>query len=642
MYGENGVLLEQLTEAQLEAHLRPRNIEHCVTPCILFMLITFGYVSTHLLRWPHTDAHLATLCIVVALAAIVCSSTTAFAIKAIDRGDLPANWSTPPTYQHLSGSLILGIIVFASALMLMARALGRAYSNVNLSDGVGLIILALTVALISALVLFPVIIGAPIWGKLYAKIGSKPFERSALGGMLRLTSQVASKIDSWLVYSIAPSVGASLEGRLRRYFVFLGYLISCALFAWFAPPTFSFVALIWSFVICIAIARRWSWIESDRETTLRNPSYSEDDLKIGIDEDLRDEALCAIACMVFLLPIGIRAAHLSSGATAFSVPVGAENNILTWMSFFGVELAKAAPFVDWFDIYGAKSIASIQNTSAMGSHIIFGARALIDLLFLSTLVKAFSLSVRTLTHKRMFFEREINLLDQPIESLEFHKLHQNLSELDANDEVGREKLLGRFSHYDVTRLTRLKALHDSGSVMHDVSVWIRQLSDVLDSSLDEKFLEAVFEKKPDVNQVEQTLGQLISSNDMSITALVAARDHLNKIQQSAQFNLIRGRIIDAILDSPVGKERSASLRAILSGTNFDNVLDNRLKVVEPLKRTAWFDRMSLRALRRSESKDRSKAVRLAVERALNALEAGRIPELSSSSVQRELESTSSA
>jgi len=49
-------------------------------------------------------------------------------------------------------------------------------------------------------------------------------------------------------------------------------------------------------------------------------------------------------------------------------------------------------------------------------------------------------------------------------------------------------------------------------------------------------------------------------------------------------------------------------------------------VIEPLQRSAWFDRQSLRALRRSESKDRSKQVRLAVAKALNILEAGRIPD----------------
>lgn len=145
-------------------------------------------------------------------------------------------------------------------------------------------------------------------------------------------------------------------------------------------PDLALGAIVAGLVTILAIVRRWSWIESDRDTFLIERGEREEGkgtLRVGFKEDLRDEALLALVCLFFLIPLGlgldlVQQTTSAAGAPAFAFnadePMPSEPlaRFVTWLGYFGAELAKTVPFVDWSEVFHVANGSPIEAESAAG------------------------------------------------------------------------------------------------------------------------------------------------------------------------------------------------------------------------------------------------------------------------------------
>jgi hypothetical protein len=123
-------------------------------------------------------------------------------------------------------------------------------------------------------------------------------------------------------------------------------------------------------------------------------------------EDYRDETLLGFIFVFVFMPIMMRQAHESGvfGSDMFSVPEN-RNGFLSWVGFFGIELAKAVPIVDWAEIYQiqAKDGAQLISMNSVASrHAVFLARATVDLVLIASLLQAIGISNRNRQQKQLF------------------------------------------------------------------------------------------------------------------------------------------------------------------------------------------------------------------------------------------------
>lgn len=224
-------------------------------------------------------------------------------------------------------------------------------------------------------------------------------------------AQAASLIDSLLVRLIAPLTGATQKGPgVPHGFVLLSIIPLTALGFVLAPP-FGLIPIALGMLMVIALGRRWAWIEQDRETASRLLKTESPEIQVGFDNDLKDEALLGYACLFLLVPLGL---HQIYGwqTTAFEIPdtSRASNLFVAWLSFFGAELAKAVPFVDWWEIYQVDLdppiVAAADNP--LGKHLTFAARAMVDLVIMAALFQAIAIWQRSRAQKRLYQIGHVN------------------------------------------------------------------------------------------------------------------------------------------------------------------------------------------------------------------------------------------
>src|SRR5690606_8708654 len=120
---------------------------------------------------------------------------------------------------------------------------------------------------------------------------------------------------------------------------------------------------------------------------------------------------------------GMRQFYLATQSNVVFLTSGAEDDPSAWLGFFGVELLKALPFIDWAEVYGAEGLTRIEANSPLALHAVFAARVLIDLVFIGALVQAISISVSLSRQKRQFLLNQgVHVLDPRIEKFEIAKL----------------------------------------------------------------------------------------------------------------------------------------------------------------------------------------------------------------------------
>ncbi|MCA9260816.1 MAG: hypothetical protein KDA61_16495, partial [Planctomycetales bacterium] len=288
-------------------------------------------------------------------------------------------------------------------------------------------------------------------------------------------------IDSGLVYIGAHVAGADHFRATSRYSVLSVTLLALVLMGWFLPPPYGVAPVLLGFVLAFSISRLWSWVEEDRNLASITQFSPKAPRRVGFREDFRDETLLGFIFVLLLIPVGIMQVHQSElfGGPLFnnvdpSKPIPADNYVV-WLGYFGFELAKALPIVDWADIYhlgpGSDSITPIRP---LGMHAVFAARALVDLLLIAALLQAIGIASRNRQQKFLYARGQINRLDELVEKREIAKAIRHTAVTPASGgkttfELGRlaDSEFVNFRVYNEGRLRELFIKSDPADIIRD-------------------------------------------------------------------------------------------------------------------------------------------------------------------------------
>jgi hypothetical protein len=241
-------------------------------------------------------------------------------------------------------------------------------------------------------------------------------------GFMPLTAPavVASWIDSLLVRLVAPLSGATQRGRGVPHLFVLFTLVPLTALGFILAPPYGLAPIALGMVIAMALGRRWAWIEEDRETASRLLKTDGEDIHVGFENDLKDEALLGYASLFVLVPLALNQIH-GMGMNAFQPSDGYTGNaFFDWMSFFGAELAKAVPFVDWWEIYNVNIPKTFEPVAdePLGKHLTFTARAMVDLVIMAALFQFIAIWQRGRMQRKLYDLGQVNHFD-PFAEREF-------------------------------------------------------------------------------------------------------------------------------------------------------------------------------------------------------------------------------
>lgn len=236
--------------------------------------------------------------------------------------------------------------------------------------------------------------------------------RTWFTGIVRFFNALAklfSYVDTLAVKILAPISGGVQPHWSHLHVIGLMGLLS--VLGLIFPRPFGLVPLGLGILLIISLGRRWAWVEGDRETASRLELTHGDVIHLGFDNDLKDEALTGYAWLFFLVPLTL---YQLQDITRFQPVLNqqSDNVILVWFQFFGGELAKAVPFVDWWDIYGNKGV------SATGKHLTFISRAAVDLVILTALFQALGIWQRNRVQSVLYKDGHLEAFD-PFKEQEF-------------------------------------------------------------------------------------------------------------------------------------------------------------------------------------------------------------------------------
>lgn len=215
---------------------------------------------------------------------------------------------------------------------------------------------------------------------------------------------VLSIVDYFLAEVLASAAGAKLRGRWKRYSVLLTWLGGAALMIMLAPHPWSSVGAAVAFGVALAIGRRWTWIEADRErywAVVDDKPDAATRIRIGFDQDLADEAIVSFLALVFVhTPLFFLA--LDRQFALFDFSGEGQSTYLDWLNFVGVELANAAPFADWSEIYGVANATGLNPNNDVGRHAVFALRVGMDVLLLATILQVVASMQRSIRQFQQF------------------------------------------------------------------------------------------------------------------------------------------------------------------------------------------------------------------------------------------------
>lgn len=528
-----------------------------------------------------------------------------FAEIAEEDGRLPTRSNGLPRHDHITGlgaAVVLLITVFVFGAGYAGQQL---YGHFVVPEWVGQ---AIVVGLFTGFAVFMMFSRMLNFGLISSSVGLLRRLLSPLDPLGRLLSRV----DGWLVFIVAPTAGTTLRTIFFRYFVLLTHIVLASWFAWFGPAPFGLVGTAWAILVVVAVNRRWSWIETERAKTLSEPDRRSSS-RIELDEDLRDEAIWSILFLMLILPIGMRQFELMSpSASVFQIETGAIDRLDAWTGFFGVELLKALPFLDWADIYQAQGQTRVSIGSAVSMHALLLARAMIDLVFLSALVQAITISVSLSRNRRDFLAQRpgVDRLDARIEQSELSKLaYLQKGELKFRPEIQN------FVHYNTKRLSILRSKAKEGSRLFAVIVEIFRISQKRYYPPIEQLIEVTAKKKINQGELNSVLTELEEYGDFDLQSLMIARRQLN---WKAGVEAERQRLVGIILrKTDLTSERENELANILIGDQADSLNSIRVMVVQTLAQNAQRNSDNILYLSDARRSDRSKVVRDKVKRAMH-------------------------
>jgi hypothetical protein len=502
--------------------------------------------------------------------------------RAVLDGRLPATPNGQPRHEHITGwgfLALTGVIIGIVGLAAWASTDETADKQIHSDWGI-VVVFGLAVAFISAAIA-PLIINNISPDSIIRKVGGVA---SPLLWIAHPFGAALSFLDSVLVFAVAGGAGAAQPSLLLRYALLFASVFPCAVLGYWLPAPWGLAPISWGFLVAISISRRWSWVEDDREIYMLNRRFGAH-LRIGFGQDLRDEALLSFMSLFFLVPLALRQAHgwsVQLGEPLFSIDAAAQIGLLDWIGYYGTELAKAVPFVDWAEIYQVEGDAPISAESSEARHAVFATRVLVDLVFLAALLQALSISARNAKQMELFKAGVLDRLDPFVEPREFRKLvrRSNTSEWEVSPEA-----LAKFPKYDAIRLAELSAPEH-----HPISLAAKALRrrDSSDDSarFHEQLIERAFQKRKDADSIDEVLTAL-RMTDAQIDAddLDRVRVELNNRRA---MNGIREALMRLILRSTDPAARFAAIRSALIGqsSNADGPPDTIRDSVAPVRRIA--------------------------------------------------------
>jgi hypothetical protein len=593
VFGANGVVLDEMDDYQAERENRSIDLGICIQTTLGF------HASLGVLAWTTTiqDAGMGILPLQIGSLTTALLSLAAgfvgFHIEAKNRG--------APSLQGIARSdHITGFGAFVGLLLLativIAAVLGQLnYMNFTIPEQAGYGAFA--------------ILGA---GFLLIAFAPRVTNVSGVGQFVRILrgfsapldpiGRVMSLIDSWLVYSVAPVSGSTLKSVTARYGVLTFHLAAATMFTWYGAPPFGLFGMVWGIIVAVAVARRWAWAEAERAKHLAQPTLQPSELRVDTEQDLRNLALWGLILLVLVLPIGMRQFYLAMQSNVVFLTSGAEDDPSAWLGFFGVELLKALPFIDWAEVYGAEGLTRIEANSPLALHAVFAARVLIDLVFIGALVQAISISVSLSRHKRQFLLNQgVHVLDPRIEKFEIAKLARlRHGQWEYSEEISQ------FIHYDSHRLSRLRLGAAKGSRLHAALVRLFELKGLQFAPPGEQLVDVAKDAKPDRPALEAALALVAAEGHFDLEYLSSARQFLNR---KGEIEDIRQRIVLWIATRPVSPDRNRVLVDIVRGNDMDSLAPVRILAVDALGRIARQNPEAVDALIHVMNNDRAPTVR---------------------------------
>lgn len=256
-------------------------------------------------------------------------------------------------------------------------------------------------------------------------------------------------------------VGMGHQSAAMRYATLVGTMAGLALIGWYLPAPYGLLPAFLGFVLAISVSRLWNWVEEDRALAAMTEYSSLAPYRLEFREDYKDETLLAFAFVFLFAPIAMMQAN-DGGVFGPSLFENASNRHLSdWIGFFGIELAKAIPVVDWAEIYGVRTNSEmIAIHGAASRHSVFLARVMVDLVLIAALLQTVSIWTRSRQQKQLFSAGHIDRLDPFVERVEFRRALRS-SRTSASMEfdlprLGKDGLVD-FRRYNEGRLLALYA-----------------------------------------------------------------------------------------------------------------------------------------------------------------------------------------
>lgn len=260
------------------------------------------------------------------------------------------------------------------------------------------------------------------------RIAELPIVRALSAGAHRLSQRARgvagfyNLVDAGLVRIGTHLLGMAQVNALTRFGIQIVTLTCLCLLAWLLPAPLGIVPACLGFILAVSVSRLWSWVEDDRALAAMTEYSRTAPYRVGFREDYRDETLVGFIFVFLLVPAAMMQAHNGQlfGPALFANADG--KSFIDWFGFFGVELAKAVPIVDWAEIYGVRAtddMISIHSPASM--HAVFLARVMVDLLLIAGLLQALAIATRNRQQKQLYSAEHIDRLDPFVEGAELKR-----------------------------------------------------------------------------------------------------------------------------------------------------------------------------------------------------------------------------
>lgn len=332
----------------------------------------------------------------------------------------------------------------------------------------------------------------------------------ALRGFSRRVSGLASfynVIDTVLVRIGAHAAGMEHRHIGGRYFVLGATMFAMAVLAWNLPAPLGLVPAGIGLLLALSVSRLWSWVEDDRNLASITGYNPDAPVKVGFREDFRDETLLGFLFVLVIIPIALMQADKGIfGSALFNASNPSDKQSLDlWVGYYGFELAKALPVIDWADIYKLQPGEDLlKPNGAMGMHAVFAARLAVDLVLIASLLQAIAIATRNRQQKALFAAGHITRLDELVEKEELRRALSRRRHDWFNGSVN-------FRRYDRERLKEIYFRSSNPRERTFIETIFAEAGDNLDSAIN--VLRRIVENHGSEDELYRTLDAVRSEHE---------------------------------------------------------------------------------------------------------------------------------